>query len=409
MDEQTVPPPPAKQKKKEPIKEAHRLRIVERANKLFGRLSKAGTERDTAGNRELLYSHYASLVLLSLFNPAMHALRGIQEASQLKKVQKRLGTGRVSLGSLSESSRVFDPHLLLPIIDELLADLPPQQHGPGPRRAISDTIPKDLASRLVATDGSALRALPQIVRATADGPWKLHLQFRPLRGLPGSATLEREYAVDERAVLAETLEPGCVYIADRGYEQYSLYNRIVNAKSDYVIRGQERPVEIVDERPLSAEAIQARVASDAVVTIGPKNSTRRTEAVDHPLRRIVIIKRDQGRVRSDRPTCDQVILYTNLLDVPAEVVAAIYELRWSIELFFRFLKQVLGCRRLFSDKPEAAAIQVYCALIACLLLARVTGGRVTMKAFRLISFYIQGWADDDELDEGLRRIRKKEP
>src|SRR5258706_552341 len=90
----TIPP-------KKPI-DAHKLRIVARANKLFGRLRKAGTERDTAGNRRLLYSHYASLVLLSLFNPAMQSLRGIQEASQLKKVQKRLGTGRVSLGSLSE-------------------------------------------------------------------------------------------------------------------------------------------------------------------------------------------------------------------------------------------------------------------------------------------------------------------
>jgi hypothetical protein len=391
-----------------PIGDVRHLRVVTRANKLFRRLRQAGTERDAAGNRQLLYSHYASLVLLSLFNPAMQSLRGIQEASGLKKVQERLGTGRVSLGSLSESGTVFDPDLLPPLIEELLADLPPHQQGPGPRRAIPDTIPHDLAAKLVVTDGSALRALPQVVRAAAGGTWKLHLQFRPLRGLPGSAILAREHAVAERAILADTLEPGCVYIADRGYEQYALYNRIVRAGSDYVIRGQERAAEVVSERPLSAEAIQARVVSDAIVAIGPKTSTHRTDAVDHPLRRLVIVKRTPGRVRSDRPASDQVILYTNLLAVPAEVIAAIYELRWSIELFFRFLKHVLGCRRLFSDKPGAAAIQVYCALIACLLLAQATGGRVTMKAFRLISFYLQGWADDEELEEGLRFIRPKE-
>jgi Transposase DDE domain len=392
-------------KRKKPLETVLQLRVVERANGLFERLRGAGTERDKAGNRTLLYSHYASLILLSHFNPAMQSLRGIQEASQLKKVQKRLGTGRVSLGSLSESCRVFDPDLLVPLVEELLADLPPLQQGPGPQRHIPETIPRELAEKLVAVDGTVLKALPQIVRAAAGGDWKLHLQFRPLRGHPGAATLEREYDADERDVLAGSLEPGCVYIADRGYERYSLYNRIAAAKSDYVIRGQERPVAIVESKALSAEAKAARVVSDDAVKLGPKNPT---SPVDHPVRRIVIAKREQGRHRTDRTNAEQVILYTNLLDPPAEVVAAIYELRWSIELFFRFLKQVLGCRRLFSDKAEAAAIQVYCALIACLLLARATGGRVTMKAFRLICFYLQGWADDEELERGLKDIRKKE-
>ena len=122
----------------------------------------------------------------------------------------------------------------------------------------------------------------------------------------------------------------------------------------------------------------------------------------------MIAKRDQGRIRSDRPNTDQLVLYTNMLDVPASVIAAIYEMRWSIELFFRFLKQMLGLNRLFSDKSEAVAIQVYCALIACLLLAQITGGRVTMDAFRLIRFHLLGWADEEELDEGLERIHQRE-
>ena len=389
--------------------EVRSVKLVSRANQLFARLREAGTERDTAGNRRLLYSHYASLVLLGLFNPAMQSLRGLHEASQFKKVQKRLGVGRASLGSLSESCRVFDPELLAPLVEELLAELPPSAQGPGPHRAIPDTIPRELAERLVATDGTALRALPQIVRAAAGGPWKLHLQFRPLRGWPGTVTLKREQQVDERDVLAMTLEPGCVYIADRGYERYGLYNRIVRAGSDYVIRGQRRPVAVVREYPLSIEAIAARVVSDEQVKLSPNQPRTRAEAVNHPIRRIIIAKREPGRVRPDRPKPDEVILYTNLLDVPAEVIAAIYHLRWSIELFFRFLKQVLGCKRLFSDKSEAVAIQVYCALIACLLLAHATGGRVTMTAFRLITFYLQGWADDDELSAGLKRIREKEP
>jgi len=394
--------------KKPRLEKVESLRIVGRANDLFSRLRDVGTQRDTAGNRHLLYSHYASLILLSMFNPAMQSMRGLQEASELKKVQERLGIERASLGSLSESCRVFDPEFLLPLINELLADLPASNPGAGPQRHIPDTIPHELAEKLVATDGSALRALPQIIQATAgNGTWKLHLQFRPLSGRPNQASVERTHDVDERHVLANHLEAGCVYIADRGYEKYELYNRIVATQSDYVVRGQDRAATVIETQRLTPESIAARVVSDDIVTLGGNGS--KSVVVDHPVRRIVIAKRDQGRIRSDRPNAEQVILYTSLVKVPAEVVAAIYELRWSIELFFRFLKQVLGLKRLFSNKTEGVTIQIYCAIIACLLLAQATGGRVSMREFRLFCFYIQGWADEEELLEGLGKSQKSSP
>ena len=58
-------------------------------------------------------------VLLFLFNPIVTSLRGIQQASELKKVQKKLGCPRVSLGSLSEATQVFDPEPLRQIAAEL--------------------------------------------------------------------------------------------------------------------------------------------------------------------------------------------------------------------------------------------------------------------------------------------------
>ena len=68
----------------------------------------------------------------------------------------------------------------------------------------------------------------------------------------------------------------------------------------------------------------------------------------------------------------------------------------------------LGLKRLFSDKPEAVAIQVYCAVIASLLLAQAVGGRVTMDAFRMLSFYLQAWADEKELLDFLSKLRQRE-
>lgn len=63
-------------------------------------------------NRKLHYDQLAGLVLLQFFNPVLTSLRSIQQASGLRNVQRKLGVRRTSLGSLSESSRVFDPDLL---------------------------------------------------------------------------------------------------------------------------------------------------------------------------------------------------------------------------------------------------------------------------------------------------------
>ena len=71
---------------------------------LLERLHANATTRDRAGNRQLFYDQYACLILLYFFNPIIKSLRGIQQASTLGKVQRRLGCNRVSRGSLSEAS-----------------------------------------------------------------------------------------------------------------------------------------------------------------------------------------------------------------------------------------------------------------------------------------------------------------
>src|SRR5438552_11333051 len=86
-----------------------------RLRPLLARLHDAGCARDRAGNRNLHFDQYCSLILLALFNPLTRSLRSLGQASAIKKVQQQLGVKQASLGSLSEAARVFDPELLLPI------------------------------------------------------------------------------------------------------------------------------------------------------------------------------------------------------------------------------------------------------------------------------------------------------
>ena len=59
----------------------------------------------------------------------------MQQASELKNVQKKLGCDRAALGSLSEAATVFDAERLVEIIQELNGQLTPTHGGKDPRLA----------------------------------------------------------------------------------------------------------------------------------------------------------------------------------------------------------------------------------------------------------------------------------
>jgi len=103
----------------------------------------------------LHFDQYCLLVLLYLFNPVVSSLRAIQQASKLKKVQRKLGCGRASLGSLSEAAQVFNPELLKEVIAQLgeqlesvaadrrLANVPGKPRGSHrPKRRHADWKPR---------------------------------------------------------------------------------------------------------------------------------------------------------------------------------------------------------------------------------------------------------------------------
>src|SRR5438067_1021788 len=105
-------------------KQLRGLKYFKAVQPLLERLHAVGTERDKAGNRQLFFDQYAALILLYFFNPILTSLRGLQQASGLDKVQRRLGGPAPSLGALSEAARVFDAAALQEVITELAGRVP---------------------------------------------------------------------------------------------------------------------------------------------------------------------------------------------------------------------------------------------------------------------------------------------
>jgi hypothetical protein len=407
--------PAKKPGKKIKDKDVGGLKYFDKLGPLLNRLHDVGCARDSAGNRDLHFDHYCSLVLLFLFNPIITSLRGLQQASDLKKVQKKLGCPRCSLGSFSESATVFDPERLKEIIGELGGQLEPL--GRDPRL-------KDIRDTVTLVDGTLLSALPRIAEAsllksqTGSGlvKWRLHTHFEVDRHIPTRIDITRDGGgpCDERSVLEGNLESDRLYVLDRGFAKFALFNRIVGLGSSYVCRIRDNSAyEVIEERPLSDAAIAERVTQDLVVTLGAHS--KEEAKPDHKVRVVTIQSKPHtsgghyGRRGSTGPSCDGVLrLATNLLDVPAEIIALLYHYRWTIEIFFRFFKQILGCRHLLSHSQNGIEIQTYCAIIACMLISLWTGKKPTLRTYEMICWYFIGVATFDELLAHLAKLKKHE-
>ena len=367
-------------------------------SKMLESLHGAGCERDIAGNRKLHMDQYTSLILLYMFNPICTSLRSLQQVSELKKVQKFFGAPRASLGSLSEASTVFDSELLKEIIAELSTKLS--------NVATIDGF-KSSNDILTAVDGSVIEASGKMAwalwRSDRNGI-KVHCQYEILRGVPVDIKVTDANA-NEKAVLADLLQPNRVYVLDRGYAKYSLLQEISNIKSSFVCRIRDNSIyKINEEKTLSDKAVKGGIVFDRTVELGGENAKAKLENV-----RIVAVKcnptkpvsRGGGR---GGPRQGQVLLIaTDRFDLEPETIAEVYKNRWTIEIYFRFFKHILGCRHLLSENQNGIEIQMYMAIIACMLISLWTGRKPTLRTYEMVCWYFMGMADLEELEAHIAR------
>jgi IS4 transposase len=208
---------------------------------------------------------------------------------------------------------------------------------------------------------------------------------------------------NEKAEFKKNLQPGRLYVQDRGYACFELFQSILNAGSSFVCRLRDDTVyQTLEERPLSAEAIQAGIVWDRQVILGCNDTLR--AAVSQPLRVIAVrcqrhSKRGQGPMQGET-----LLIATNRFDLDAEVIALIFQKRWAIETFFCFFKHVLGCRHLLSYCDNGIELQTYAAIIACMLISLWTGKKPTLRTYEMLCWYFCGLATLKELLAHIHKL-----
>jgi IS4 transposase len=232
-------------------------------------------------------------------------------------------------------------------------------------------------------DGTLLPALPRMHWALwlndKNRAAKVHLKFSVLRQSACDAILTAGNSCERKALRAFAKE-GEIIVADRYYGlEYGFFGELIAMGVSMVLRIRNQPrMEVIKELPLAEADRAAGVTWQAMVKLGDKWE-------GDPIRVV--------RVEVD----GKVLLLATDLDIEAELIALIYRYRWQIELFFKWVKSILGCRHLMAESPKGVAIQMYSALIAALMLQLLIGKRPGKRAMELLRFYMMGYADLEEI------------
>ena len=154
-----------------------------------------------------------------------------------------------------------------------------------------------------------------------------------------------------------TYNSDTIYVFDKGYNDYKAFEKFCKHSTGFVTRIKDNAVyDCVEENEISEE-IHAGVTEDIIIdlTVKDKDGQRKLR-----LRKVRF---------HDRALKREFEFLTNLFDMRPDMIAAIYKLRWQIELLFKQLKQNFPLKYFLGDNENAIRIQIYCALICNLLLA----------------------------------------
>jgi len=350
----------------------------------LGRRRKTPTEADP--RRTLFVDQYVSLLLFGLLNPVLKTARALCAASHFERLQAESQGPPVSLASFSAMQQVVEPELLAGVLHEMSSEALP---------VFGDDRVRQHVQELIANDGTLLPALPRMAWALWQNPQnragKLHLEFSVWRQVPVEFTVTDANA-SERAVWKSKLRKGACYVNDRNYSHdYGLIGDVQKAKALFVLRLHNNAVctPLESPRVLREADRQAGVVEDVKVRLGSDP--------DAPEGRLV-------RVEADGHTF---LLFTNLQDLTAELIALIYRYRWQIELCFKWIKCVLGCRHWMAESLQGMTLQIYGALIASVLLVLWTGRKPTKRQWEALQLYWVGWVSLDELTRVLQIEKSK--
>lgn len=239
-----------------------------------------------------------------------------------------------------------------------------------PDSRIKDTLSK----RLIIIDSTTISLFQEIlknagrsgVNGKKKGGIKVHMAVNARENVPYLVRLTAAAKAD--VPLMKELHPpkGSIVVMDKGYNSFHWMNQWSSNGVDWVTRLRYNNVYTV-EKDLNVSATQAAagVLSDQLITLGFANN--KIEQVS--CRLVCYHDKDKDRTLH--------FITSNKRWSPSNV-AMLYKQRWQIEILFKRLKQNMPLEYFLGDNENAIKVQIFCSLIADLLL-RVVSSRIKKR------------------------------
>lgn len=195
-----------------------------------------------------------------------------------------------------------------------------------------------------------------------NGGIKLHMRFDSELKCPDSIVISEGKMNDHEAIedLIDFSSCGVTYVFDRGYNDYTIYDKICSSENHFVTRMKSNAsYQIIKNNDIPQEEVNGvKILSDQIIRLGQEKSKT---LMKNNLRLV------HALVKMENDEEEEFFFLTSRFDLEAEVVARIYKERWQIELFFKWIKQHMRIKSFISRTPNGVAIQIYTAIILYVL------------------------------------------
>ena len=296
----------------------------------------------------MLFCAFAKCTSLREVSGAMLGLSGKTKHFQLNHIPKR--------STLSDANKRREASVFGAIYNKLFV-----KYG----HLISDSRIKDVINKQIEIfDSTTISLFKDILKCVGRNPEngrkkggiKVHTVINVDETVPKIIWFTEAAKHDHILLEKLKLDANTIYVFDKGYNDYKAFKLFSDSHTGFVTRIKDNAVYETIESKEIEENIHSGVISDHIIEVTVKDA-----GVESPLKLRKIKFYDRALKREFE-------FITNLFEMRADLVAAIYKLRWQIELLFKQLKQNFPLKYFLGENENAIQIQIYCALIANLLM-----------------------------------------
>jgi hypothetical protein len=238
---------------------------------------------------------------------------------------------------------------------------------------LSDSRKKSIDSKLYIFDTTTISLFQEVLRTSGKNPSgkrkggiKVHTLIRSDQDVPCMIRYSAAAANDSQFLKKVYLPKGSILVFDRGYCDYKTFNRFANDNITWVTRRRKQLTYKVLKDYKKTKTDDQTIISDEQIQLGFRSGTKVTA-------RLVCYE--------DATNGEVYEFISNNFRMKATTIARLYQQRWQIELLFKRMKQNYPLKYFLGDSENAIKIQIWCSLIADLILKIIKKGAAAKWSF----------------------------